>query len=147
MADWPDDTDDNPFEQLDGLDTLDDDGTEDPLDQGWSPPERPWEVDPPGVPVQDDVEGEMIEADLARELPDVSPDDDWDGIGDTSDTDGEPLDDEVGDERSGRLVAADEGGSSDTDDEMFAEDVGVDGAAASAEEAAMHTVADDEPEV
>ncbi|MEK0100928.1 DUF5709 domain-containing protein, partial [Streptomyces sp. A475] len=65
-----------------------------------------------------------------------------DGIGDTWDTDGEPLDDEVGAERSGRLVAPDEGVRKDKEGELFAEDVGIDGAAASAEEAAMHLVED-----
>jgi hypothetical protein len=61
--------------------------------------------------------------------------DDGDGIGDCVDTDGEPIDAEVGTRRSGRLVA----GESDT----IAHDVGVDGGAASAEEAAMHIVEDD----
>ena len=59
-------------------------------------------------------------------------DDEGDGLGDTSDTDGELIDDEVGDVRAGRLVDADDGGSSDTDDEMYARDAGIDGAAASA---------------
>lgn len=65
-----------------------------------------------------------------------------DGIGDTWDTDGEPLDDEVGAERAGRLVAPDEGVRKDEESELVAEDVGIDGAAASAEEAAMHLVED-----
>lgn len=68
------------------------------------------------------------------------PDDD--GIGDTWDTDGEPLDDEVGAERAGRLVAPDKGVRKSEESELFAEDVGIDGAAASAEEAAMHLVED-----
>ena len=68
--------------------------------------------------------------------------DEGDGIGDTSDTDGEPWDDEVGTLRAGRLVAAERGESADTDDELWAQDIGVDGAAASAEEAAMHVVGD-----
>ena len=59
-----------------------------------------------------------------------------------ADTDGEVLDDEVGDERAGRLVDAGEGGSEDTDDELWAKDEGIDGAAASAEEAAVHVVRD-----
>ncbi|WP_232004842.1 hypothetical protein [Mycobacterium sp. ACS1612] len=42
---------------------------------------------------------------LAREVPDVS--DRWDGdaIGDSADSDGEPIDDQVGDSRATRLVA------------------------------------------
>jgi hypothetical protein len=143
MADWPDDADDVVLEQLDDLDTLDGDGSLDPLDRGWSPVERAWAIDGPGLTPREAREGESLDARLARELPDVSVDD-WDGIGDTSDTDGEPLDDEVGAVRSGRLVAANEGGVSVTDEELFAIDVGIDGAAASAEEAAVHLVVDTE---
>jgi len=47
---------------------------------------------------------------------------------------------EVGDERAGRLVAPDEGGSEDAEKDLVGEDVGVDGAAASAEAAAVHVV-------
>ena len=49
-----------------------------------------------------------------------------------------------GSQRSGRLVAPDEGAHSDADDELVAEDVGFDGAAASAEEAAVHVVDDED---
>jgi Family of unknown function (DUF5709) len=141
MADWPDDTDDDVFEQLDDLDTLDGDGSDDPLDRGWSPVERPWAVDGPGLTPRESREGESLDARLARELPDDAAYE-WDGIGDASDTDGEPLDDEVGGVRSGRLVASDTGEVSDTDEELFATDVGIDGGAASAEEAAVHLVRD-----
>ena len=47
-------------------------------------------------------------------------------------------------ERAGRLVAADEGVRTDTEKDLVAEDVGIDGAAAGAEEAAVHVV--DDPE-
>ena len=63
------------------------------------------------------------------------------GLGDTSDTDGELRDDEVGDLRTGRLTT---GGNGRGDHELYAEDVGVDGAAASAEEAAVHLVNQDD---
>jgi hypothetical protein len=66
--------------------------------------------------------------------------DEGDGLGDASDTDGELLDDEVGDARAGRLVDAGDGGTADDDDELYAVDEGIDGAAASAEEAAVHVV-------
>ena len=72
----------------------------------------------------------------------TAPTDDGDGLGDSSDTDGELLDDEVGDARAGRLVDSDDGGNEDTDDELWARDEGIDGAAASAEEAAVHVVRD-----
>ncbi|NMI01614.1 DUF5709 domain-containing protein [Pseudonocardia acidicola] len=141
MADWPDDADDVVFEQLDAEDTLDDRGPADPLDEGYSPPERPWAIDGWGTTAREEAEGESLDERLARELPDGEPFD-GDGLGDASDTDGELLDDEVGSVRSGRLVAADQGGPFDGDDELYATDVGVDGAAASAEEAAVHRVED-----
>src|SRR5699024_1127747 len=47
-------------------------------------------------------------------------------------------DTEVGDERAGRLVSDDEGVREDTEKETWAEDVGIDRGAASAEEAAVH---------
>ena len=125
--------------QLGTEDTLDDRGVADPLDEGWSPPERPWVGDGWGVTAREEASGEPLDARLARELPDGASDE-GDGLGDSSDTDGELWDDEVGDARSGRLVAADNGGARDGDDELWAQDVGIDGAGASAEEAAMHVV-------
>ena len=50
---------------------------------------------------------------------------------------------EVGAERAGRLVEEDEGAREDTDSELFARDVGIDGAGASAEEAAVHVIPED----
>ena len=41
---------------------------------------------------------------------------------------------------------ADRGESADSDDELWARDIGVDGAAASAEEAAMHVIGDRYPD-
>ncbi len=68
---------------------------------------------------------------------------DGDGIGDAPDSDGEPVDHEVGTSRSGRLVAPDEGAHEDGESGLIATDVGIDGAAASAEEAAVHVVDED----
>jgi hypothetical protein len=116
-------------------------GVRDVLDTGWSPPERPWAVDDWGTTDAEESAGESLAGRLARELPDDAADD-GDGLGDASDSDGELLDDEVGDERAGRLVDADAGGSQDSDDELWAQDEGIDGAAASAEEAAVHIVRD-----
>ena len=58
----------------------------------------------------------------------IAAEDDW--IGDS----------EVGDARAGRLVSPDEGAHDDTDDQAWGRDVGVDGGAASAEEAAVHII-------
>ncbi len=130
--------------QLGVEDTLDDRGVRDPLDEGVSPPERPWVGGGWGVTAREMAQGESLDGLLARELPDDMPDES-DGIGDSTDTDGEPWDDEVGEVRAGRLVASDYGGTVDADEELWASDIGVDGAGASAEEAAMHVVGDRPP--
>ena len=124
---------------LEPEDTLD--GPAGVLDTGWSPAERPWAVDDWGTTEAEESAGESLDGRLARELPDGLPDE-GDGLGDSSDTDGELLDDEVGDERAGRLVDSNDGGATDDDDELWAQDEGIDGAAASAEEAAVHIVRD-----
>jgi hypothetical protein len=127
---------------LEAEDTLEDSrGVRDVLDTGWSPPERPWAVDDWGTTEAEELAGESLDGRLARELPDRL-DDDGDGLGDLSGSDGELLDDEVGDVRAGRLVDANDGGTSDTDDELWARDAGIDGAGASAEEAAVHVIRD-----
>ncbi len=127
---------------LEPEDTLDGPaGVRDVLDTGWSPAERPWAVDDWGTTEAEESAGESLDGRLARELPDGSPDE-GDGLGDSSDTDGELLDDEVGDERAGRLVDSNDGGATDDDEELWAQDQGIDGAAASAEEAAVHIVRD-----
>lgn len=132
---------DNDSGLLEPEDSLDDRGVEDVLDEGYSPPERPLGLDEWGTTPREEHDGETLDHLLAREVPERE-DPPWDGLGDTSDTDGELLDDEVGDARSGRLVASDDGGPSDFDEELFAEDAGIDGGAASAEEAAVHIVSD-----
>ncbi|MGY5883327.1 DUF5709 domain-containing protein [Modestobacter lacusdianchii] len=121
---------------------------------GFSPADRPWASDDWGTTEREEEAGESLSGRLARELPDGGRDD-GDGLGDVSDTDGELLDDEVGDDRAGRLAdgggsddggPADgglaDGGLADREDELYAEDEGVDGGAASAEEAAVHVVRD-----
>jgi Family of unknown function (DUF5709) len=134
--------------QLESSDTLDAGGVADPLDEGISPPERPWAVDDWGLTAREAAGHEDLDHRLARELPDVGTasanDDEFDGgTGDTADTDGEAWDDQVGERRAGRLVAPDEGWVRDEDPEAWASDVGINGAGASAEEAAVHVVDDD----
>ncbi len=122
-------------------DTLDDaDGVTDVLDTGWSPPDRPWAVDDWGTTQWEESAGESLDGRLAREIPEPE-DGDGDGLGDTSDTDGELIDGEVGDRRAGRLVES-EAAWGDIEPELHAYDVGIDGAGASAEEAAIHVVGD-----
>lgn len=161
--------------QLDEADTLLDRGVDDPLDEGVSPPDRPWAVNDYGTTAAEQAGHEDLDHRLAREVPDIGADepdgglgdgaggdvvgeldddrgprlddsvDDRpaDGIGDATDTDGEPYDDQVGDERAGRLVAEGEGGVGADDPDAWAEDIGIDGAGASAEEAAVHVVSDE----
>ncbi|MFC5218240.1 DUF5709 domain-containing protein [Streptomyces coerulescens] len=127
---------------LDAEDTLENDGVDDPLDRGWSPPDRPWAVEHSGVTAAERHQGETLDQRLAEEMPDLATPD-GDGMGDAEGTDGELLDNEVGALRSGRLVAPDEGAHEDEESALVATDVGIDGAAASAEEAAMHIVDED----
>lgn len=137
--------DDNDF--TDGVDTdsgvlepdesLDDAGVDDVLDEGYSPPERPLAVNDWGVTANEAGGHESLDARLRRELPDGGSSD-GDDLGDTSDTDGELYDDEVGTDRAGRLAEYD-----GAPDDYYATDVGLDGGAASAEEAAVHVVPDD----
>ncbi|POX61746.1 hypothetical protein C3492_20855 [Streptomyces sp. Ru62] len=126
---------------LDASDTLDYRSGEEALDEGYSPPERPWGVEHSGVTAAERWRGESLDERLAEEVPDIGVPE-GDGLGDTWGTDGELVDDEVGDERAGRLVAPDEGSHEITESDLFASDRGLDGAGASAEEAAMHVIPD-----
>ncbi len=132
-------------------DTLDDRGLVDPLDEGYSPPEKPLGVDKFGTTYEEERQGESLDMRLAQEVPDPNlafddPLADRDDTGD-DDPDSERAadegfrgDDEVGDRRAGRLVDPDHGTGPDLDKDLVGEDVGIDGAGASAEEAAVHVV-------
>ncbi|MEC3976416.1 DUF5709 domain-containing protein [Amycolatopsis sp. H20-H5] len=118
--------------QLDPDDTLEDRGVEDALDEGYSPPERPWAVQGWGTTEREERVRESWDGRLAREVPeDGEPG--GDQLGDVVGAEGELVDPEAGDRRAGRLIAFDGGGWS-------ASDIGIDGGAASAEEAAIHIV-------
>jgi hypothetical protein len=118
-------------DQLQPEDTLDDRGVDDVLDEGYSPPER--EPDHLRHPEG----GESLDVRLDEEQPEV-----WAGAEEEADADilDGDVGGEVGSSRSGRLLAPDEGSREDVDSELFAEDEGIDGAGASAEEAAVHTI-------
>ncbi|MFJ9796983.1 DUF5709 domain-containing protein [Streptomyces sp. NPDC101145] len=142
----PDPTDDREVREdhgvLDDEDTLSDRASN-PYDEGYSPPERPLASDDVGTTAREQREGETLDQRLSREVPDPTQRTDADvsdDIGDLPGGMGEPLDDQVGRERSGRLVAPDEGARTDTEKDVVGRDVGVDGGAASAEEAAVHLV-------
>lgn len=134
--------------QLQPGDTLDDRyrGVEDILDEGWSPPERPRGVNAFGTTASEQHQGESLEQRMRQEEPDPSaafddPLEDHEEDPDAPREEDEFLDDgEVGDRRAGRLVDPDEGSHEDEESELWGGDVGIDGAGASAEEAAMHVV-------
>lgn len=126
-------------DQLQPQDTLDDPDVEDALDRGYSPPERYSAAQGFGNTPQEQETGETLEQRIAQEVPEQDPyaeaEQDPDAI-----VDGDVDSGEVGAERAGRLVDPDEGAHEDTESAMLGTDVGIDGAAASAEEAAMHVV-------
>ena len=128
--------DDEDQPQGDGDSMSDDRGLTEPLDEGYSPPEK-WSVGQGygNTPLEEEL-GETLDQRIAQEEPEPDP---------YAEEDVEDLDDgEVGDARAGRLVAPDEGVGEDEDSEMFADDAGIDGAGASAEEAAMHVIDEDQ---
>ncbi|HWG26160.1 DUF5709 domain-containing protein [Actinospica sp.] len=129
VADHEQETQDVPEDEgvLQPADTLEtDDLSEDPLDTGISPPERHPASERFGVTEAEQRQGESLDQRLAQERPE------------------EPAGDRAaveGGERSGRL-AADEGEPR----LQFAREVGRDGGAASAEEAAVHLIPESETE-
>lgn len=137
MTETPDGLPDesNNLDQLQPEDTLVDRGVEDALDEGFSPPEKWSAGEGFGTTVEEELQGETLDQRIAQEEPDVDP---------YAEVDDDILDDgEVGTERSGRLVDPDAGTGEDTEKDLVGEDVGIDGAGASAEEAAVHVVEDD----
>lgn len=123
--------------------SLDEDEVDIGPEESYSPGERPRALTAWGVTEREAAAREDLDHRLAREEPEISDAPKWDGIGDATDTDGEPIDHQVGDARAGRLVIGDVD-PADPRSDYWAYDVGVDGAGASAEEAAVHLVPDDE---
>jgi len=134
-------------DQLQPEDTLDDGDLTDVLDRGYSPPDRaPKGYD--DYPTEAERrQGESLDERLAEEEPDVDPyaEDDRDDDHEDENALDEQLGLDEADERTGRLVAPDEGLGEDVDKQEVALDVGIDGAGASAEEAAMHITREPEP--
>ncbi|MFD0212757.1 DUF5709 domain-containing protein [Streptomyces hirsutus] len=128
---------------LDLQDAVDERSYDDMLDEGYSPPEKPLGVTKPGTTAAEQYEGESLDERLRQEVPDVEVPA-GDGVGDLPGGEGEPLDPETGIDRAGRLVAPDEGTRTDTTAELVADDQGIDGGAAGAEEAAVHVVPEDQ---
>jgi hypothetical protein len=143
MSDYTaDGSDDTRSEQLDQDqfqpgDNLDDRGVADALDEGYSPPEN-YSVE---VRIGD---RETLDERLAEEIPEPDPYAEPEVEDNLTVRDElENLDDgEVGDVRAGRLVDPSQGIGPDLEKDLVGRDVGIDGAAASAEEAAVHIVPD-----
>lgn len=129
-------------DQLQPGDSLDDADLTDVLDRGFSPPDRPpWSYEHYPTPAEQ-RQGERLDDRLAMEEPEPDP---WvEESNRANDTEDDPnaLDEEIGldepDGRAGRIVQPDQGNGEDVDGQEVGMDVGIDGAGASAEEAAMH---------
>jgi Family of unknown function (DUF5709) len=149
------------FEVEDSTDTLSGAPGDDPLDRGVVPPER-WSAGVRyGTTAGEQESGESLDQLLAEEEPDdtldaledeededdelAELDDDDEDAGD-EDVDGLLLDDGP-DPRAGRLVAEDEGAHPDEEEDLVASDVGIDGGGATAEEAAVHVVEEDDYDI
>jgi len=142
------------YEVQEPSDSLEPGQGDDPLDRGVAPPQR-WSAGMRfGVTAEEQEEGESLDQLLAEEEPDAlfDPDDEppEDPAGDDDAAD-EYIDglllDNGPDPRAGRLVAEDEGAHPAAEADLVAQDVGIDGGAASAEEAAVHVVGDDDTDV
>lgn len=156
------------FEVLDSTDTLDGAPGDDPLDRGVVPPER-WSAGIRfGTTEEEQAEGESLDQLLAEEEPDDTLDlteaelsddeeeeeeeeeedaDEDDDAGD-EDVDGLLLDDGP-DPRAGRLVSVDDEDDlfPASDGDLIGTDAGIDGGAATAEEAAVHVVEEDDYDI
>ena len=137
------------YEVEDASDTLEGNPGDDPLDRGVAPPER-WSS---AIRLGSEDEPESLDRLLSEEEQDTpfDVDDDLPEDRDDEDEADEYLDglllDDGPDPRSGRLVAEDEGAHPVDETDLVARDVGIDGGAASAEEAAVHVVEDDDTDV
>lgn len=124
-------------EQLDQLqpdDSLINRGVKDVLDEGYIAPDNWSPGQGFGNTPAEMRQGETIEMRMKQEEPERAPSQaNWNPNGE---------DRQVGAERAGRLMSVQGSGREDT----LGVDVGISGGAASAEEAAMHIISDDEDE-
>jgi hypothetical protein len=142
------------YEVEDASDTLAGDPGDDPLDRGVIPPQR-WSAGMRfGTTAAEQEAGESLDQLLAEEEPEAALEVDDELAGDVAgdedaadeDVDGLLLDDGP-DPRAGRLVAEDEGAHPAGEADLVARDAGIDGGAATAEEAAVHVVGDDDTDI
>lgn len=133
----------DPEDQPSGSDdTMSDDrGLRDPMEEGYSPPER-WSVAQGfGNTPREELQGETLAMRIKQEDPDPDP-----YAEDDSGLDEDGLPSLAGDQRAGRIVDREQRPTDDDvadedltrGSDLYGSDVGIDGAGASAEEAAMH---------
>jgi len=152
------------YEVEDSTDTLIGAPGDDPLERGVVPPER-WSAGIRyGTTEEEQAEGESLDQLLAEEEPDdaleLTEDELEDDEEDEEDVEESEADEDAGDEdvdglllddgpdpRAGRLVAEDEGAHPDEEEDLVATDVGIDGGGATAEEAAVHVVEEDDYDI
>jgi hypothetical protein len=130
--------------QLQEEDTLIDRGIDDALDEGYSPPERPYGRGAFGPPESMDQLLAEEEQDPASRINNPLDKGDQQRSDDAERETEFPQRGEVGRVRAGRLVAPDRGFGEDAEAELIADDIGISGGAASAEEAAVHIIDDEE---
>lgn len=124
-------------DQTPAEDMLVDRGVDDLLDEGYSPPERmPATHSETAAEMH---EGETLDDRLVQEEPEP----DAYEVAASEDPTATWAAGSDADPRAGRLVAPDEGAHTDAEKDEVAFDAGIDGGAASAEEAAMHVVSED----
>ena len=116
--------------QLQQDDTLLDRGVDSILDEGYSPPEHRPSYHRLETELEQ-YEGDTLDQRLAQEEPEV-----WETEG--------PAAGSVESDRAGRLVASESEMSGASATSVLATDVGIAGSAATAEEAAMHIIDEDE---
>ena len=141
------------YEVLDVNDTLIGDPGDDPLDRGVALPDR-WSAGT-RYAMEGEEDSESLDELLSEEEPDETvddPDDEsWDENAPEQDVERLERDYEP-DPRAGRLVSPDSGGDDvtdtlvDSEEDEVARDAGIDGGGATAEEAAVHVVDEDEDE-
>ncbi|MGD9622606.1 MAG: DUF5709 domain-containing protein [Mycolicibacterium sp.] len=131
-------------DQLPSEDTLIDRGVADALDEGYSPPERPVGRGAFGPPENMDQRLAEEELDPVSRINSLLDRDEQQRAEDAERESEFPRHDEVGRIRSGRLVAPDMGFGEDVEADLVATDVGISGGAASAEEAAVHIIDDEQ---
>jgi hypothetical protein len=127
--------------QLESGETLDGNPGTDGLDALYVAPNRPFGLDDTATTPEGQREGDTLDERLAREIPD--------DLGGAATAPGPELSEgeiasEAGQGRSGRLTAAEPDPDQFAGRSLAAQDVGISGGVASAEEAAVHEIPEDE---